>query len=92
MIDRLVGEEVEQGEFLPAVIDGVNDGIVTTFAVIAGVAGAALEPRIVLIVGAANVLADGFSIATSNFFSCRAEEDHRETVEISAEGVILGRA
>ena len=50
-----------------------NDGIVTTFAVVAGVVGASLEPTIILILGAASLLADGFSMATGNFLGSRSE-------------------
>lgn len=42
---------------------GAIDGLVTTFAMVAAVAGADLSPTIVIIVGLANVLADGFSMA-----------------------------
>lgn len=60
-------------------IYGANDGIVTTFAVVAGVAGAALEPAIVLILGVANLLADGFSMGMSNYLSQRSELDYEAT-------------
>jgi len=77
MIGRLLGDEVtEHGRYLPEIIYGANDGIVTTFAVVAGVAGAALDPAIVLVLGAANLFADGFSMGMSNFLSRRSEEDY----------------
>lgn len=60
--------------YLRDLVYGANDGIITTFAVVSGVAGASLEPRIVLILGAANLLADGFSMGASNFVSIRSEE------------------
>ena len=63
--------------YLRDLVYGANDGIVTTFAVVSGVAGAALDPRIVLILGAANLLADGFSMGASNFLSLRSAEDVR---------------
>ena len=56
-------------------IYGANDGIITTFAVVSGVAGAALSPSIVIILGVANLLADGFSMAASNYLGKRSEED-----------------
>lgn len=59
-------------------IYGAIDGTVTTFAVVAGVAGAALSPAIVLILGFANLFADGFSMAISNFLSTRAEKEYVE--------------
>ncbi len=60
--------------FLPEFVYGALDGTVTTFAIIAGVAGASLSPGIVLILGISNVLADGFSMASSNYLS---EKSHQ---------------
>jgi VIT1/CCC1 family predicted Fe2+/Mn2+ transporter len=60
--------------YLRDLVYGANDGIITTFAVVAGVAGAALAPRTALILGMANLLADGFSMAAGNFLSIRSEE------------------
>ncbi|TSD84046.1 hypothetical protein FFK22_034610 [Mycobacterium sp. KBS0706] len=56
-------------------IYGGIDGAVTTFAVVAGVAGADLPVDTVLILGAANLIADGFSMAASNFSGTKAERD-----------------
>lgn len=79
MIEGLLGDErTDAGAYLAEYIYGANDGIVTTFAVVAGVAGAALEPSIVLILGVANLLADGFSMGMSNFLSRRSELDRME--------------
>lgn len=61
-------------KYLPEFIYGAIDGVVTTFAIVAGVVGAGLNPGIVLILGISNVLADGFSMASSNFLSARAEQ------------------
>lgn len=58
--------------YLRDVVYGSIDGCVTTFAVVSGVVGANLEPRIVLIMGFANLLADGFSMAVSSFLGTRA--------------------
>jgi len=64
-------------------IYGGIDGAVTTFAVVSGVAGAELSPLIVLILGFANLVADGFSMAASNFLGTRAElEDYTRLKEI----------
>lgn len=51
---------------------GGIDGAVTTFAVVAGVSGASLSPGIVLILGFANLFADGFSMAIGNYLGTRA--------------------
>lgn len=61
-------------KYLPEFIYGGIDGIVTTFAIVAGVVGAGLNPAIILILGFSNVLADGFSMASSNFLASRAEQ------------------
>jgi vacuolar iron transporter family protein len=65
-------------------IYGGIDGSVTTFAVVSGVAGAQLSPLIILILGFANLIADGFSMAASNFLGTKAELDdwrRLETIE-----------
>jgi VIT1/CCC1 family predicted Fe2+/Mn2+ transporter len=81
MIEQLLGDDVESsGQYLAEVIYGANDGIVTTFAVVSGVAGAALNPSIVLILGAANLFADGFSMGMSNYLSRRSELDYHRAV------------
>lgn len=59
--------------YLRDFVYGAIDGAVTTFAIVAGVQGAGLDPSIVLILGAANLLGDGFSMAASNFLGARAE-------------------
>lgn len=63
--------------YIRDLVYGANDGIITTFAVVAGVAGGALSHRAVLIVGAANLAADGLSMAVGNFLSIRAYEGVR---------------
>ncbi len=61
-------------KYIAPVVYGGTDGIVTTFAIIGGVYGASLSPVIVLILGTSNVLADGFSMAASNYLSKKSEE------------------
>ena len=62
-------------------IYGGIDGAVTTFAVVSGVSGAELSPSIVLILGFANLVADGFSMAASNYLGTRAEVDDYRRLE-----------
>jgi len=62
-------------KYLPDLIYGANDGIVTTLAVIAGVVGASLSNQVILILGFANLLADGFSMGASNVLARRSEPD-----------------
>ena len=65
------------GEYIGDIVYGANDGIITTFAVVAGVAGAALSPSIVIILGIANLIADGFSMATSNYLARKSEREYQ---------------
>jgi len=67
-----------RASYLRDFVYGAIDGAVTTFAVVAGVAGAGLRASIVIILGVANLLADGFSMAASNFLGSRAEAQRRE--------------
>jgi VIT1/CCC1 family predicted Fe2+/Mn2+ transporter len=60
--------------YIRELIYGANDGIITTFAVVAGVAGGGLSLRVVLIIGAANLVADGLSMAVGNYLSIRSYE------------------
>ena len=62
-------------------IYGGIDGAVTTLAVVSGVVGAQLSPRIILIMGFANLFADGFSMAASNFLGTRAEYEDLKRIE-----------
>lgn len=63
--------------YIRDMIYGANDGIITTFAVVAGVTGGALSQNAVLIVGAANLLADGLSMGVGNYLSIRSHESAR---------------
>jgi vacuolar iron transporter family protein len=71
-IRQRLGQTPEQS-YLRDFIYGAIDGAVTTFAVVAGVAGAGLADVVVLILGAANLVADGFSMAVSNYLGTRAD-------------------
>jgi VIT1/CCC1 family predicted Fe2+/Mn2+ transporter len=54
---------------------GANDGIITTFAVVSGVTGASLTPRVAIILGFANLLADGFAMGAGNYLGIRSEQE-----------------
>lgn len=54
---------------------GSIDGTITTFAIVAGVEGANLPTSIIIALGLANVLADGFSMAASNYSGTKTELD-----------------
>ncbi len=69
----------ERASFLRDFVFAADDGIITTFAVVAGSLGASLSPRIVLILGTANLLADGFAMASGNYLAVKSEEEYEET-------------
>lgn len=83
-------EHIALGQYLKDAVFAANDGIITTFAVVAGVAGAELSAAIVLIIGFANLIADGFSMATGNYLGTKSEqefyhkEERKELEEIKA--------
>jgi cbb3-type cytochrome oxidase maturation protein len=58
--------------YLKDIVYGANDGIVTTLVVIASVTGASMSTAAVLVLGIANLIADGFSMGTSNVLSTRS--------------------
>jgi len=62
-------------------IYGGIDGAVTTFAVVSGIAGAQLAPWIILVMGFANLFADGFSMAASNFLGTKSEHENWHRLE-----------
>ena len=59
---------------------GGIDGTVTTFAVVAGVVGAQLSTNIIIILGIANLIADGLSMAAGNYSATKTEIDDRERI------------
>lgn len=75
--------------WLPDFVYGGIDGAITTFAVVAGVVGANLSTPIILIMGLANLLADGFSMATSKYLSDKTELDRISQIKLDEEMSIL---
>jgi VIT1/CCC1 family predicted Fe2+/Mn2+ transporter len=65
------------GAYLKSAVYGGLDGIITTFAVVAGVAGASLSVGIVLILGFANLFADGLSMAIGDYLSTKSEREYQ---------------
>jgi VIT1/CCC1 family predicted Fe2+/Mn2+ transporter len=83
-----------QHNYLRDWIYGGIDGSVTTFAVVTGVLGAHLSPIVIVIMGFANLVGDGFSMAASNFLGTKSEHDdvtrletiERRHIELAPEG------
>ena len=80
-----VGAAAAARHYLRDMVYGASDGIVTTFAVVAGVAGGALSPTVALIIGAANLLADGLSMAVGNYLSIHSHEGVRRAAGLPEE-------
>ncbi|MEX1000083.1 MAG: VIT1/CCC1 transporter family protein [Thermodesulfobacteriota bacterium] len=76
-------------KYLPDFVYGGIDGSVTTFAIVAGVTGASLSPTIVLILGFANLFADGFSMAISNYLSTKSKKEYAEKIRKSEEHSVI---
>lgn len=77
-----------QHSYLRDFVYGAIDGTVTTFAVVSGVAGAGLSSGIVIVLGLANLIGDGFSMAVGNFQGTRAEEQRRKAARRQEEAHI----
>jgi VIT1/CCC1 family predicted Fe2+/Mn2+ transporter len=73
MINETARVAPKSAGLLKAAVYGANDGIITTFAVVAGVAGAGLSPKVILILGIGNLIADGFSMGVGDYLGERSE-------------------
>ena len=76
----------EKAGYLSDVVFAASDGIVTTFAIVAGAAGASLEVRAVLVLGFANLFADGFSMASGNYLGVKSEIEFEKAKRVEASG------
>lgn len=63
----------DKADYIRDVVLSANDGIVTTFAVVAGSLGASLSPSVVVILGLANLFADGLSMSTGSYLGVKSE-------------------
>ena len=67
-----------QDGLLKAAVFGANDGIITTFAVVTAVSGASLPSQVILILGIANMVADGISMGLGDFLGERSERKYQQ--------------
>ncbi|MCP5083064.1 MAG: hypothetical protein GY948_15365 [Alphaproteobacteria bacterium] len=75
--------EDRQPSYIRDWVYGGIDGAITTFAIVAGVVGAALSANVIVVLGLANLLADGLSMAASNYSGTKAEvDDHARLREV----------
>eukprot|EP00127_Corallochytrium_limacisporum_P002124 Clim_evm18s108 gene=Clim_evmTU18s108 len=68
--------KVGTGGYIKSAVFGGMDGIITTFAIVSGIAGADLSSELVLVLGIANLLADGISMGFGDFISSQAENEY----------------
>ena len=74
--ERIAGES-GGGDLADAVL-GAIDGGITSFAVVAGAFGGGFSGLVIVVMGFASLLADGFSMAASNYLSTRSQQDETE--------------
>src|SRR3989338_4033156 len=60
--------------YIGDIVYGANDGIITTFAVVSGAAGAGFPATVIIVLGIANLIADGFSMGASKYLSLISEQ------------------
>ena len=63
------------GNYIRDVVFSANDGLITTFAVAAGAAGAGMTSSVVIVLGLANMLADGLAMALGNYLGSKSRAD-----------------
>lgn len=73
-------------QYLGQLVYGAIDGSVTTFAVVAGAAGAKLSSIVIIILGFANLIADGFSMGASAYLAAKSERDLKLSKDETHEG------
>ena len=59
--------------YLPNIVYGATDGIITTFTIVSGIEGANLSPITAIVIGIISLFADGLSMGAANFLSMRAD-------------------
>ncbi len=69
----------ESGAYIGEAVYGALDGIVTTFAVVAGVAGAHLSAGVVLVMGFANLIGDGLSMGVGSYLSTKSKREYQQS-------------
>lgn len=69
----------DRADYVRDIVLSANDGIVTTFAVVAGSLGASLSPSVVVILGLANLFADGLSMSTGAYLGVKSEIEYEQS-------------
>lgn len=74
-------------DYIRDIVLSANDGVVTTFAVVAGSIGASLSPSVIIILGLANLFADGLSMSTGAYLGVKSEIEYEQN---SGEKIKMG--
>lgn len=69
----------EKGELLKDAVLSSSDGLITTFAVVAGAQGAQLDTTVILVIGIGNLIADGISMAAGNYIGIKSEKEYEDS-------------
>lgn len=77
--------ELRQHNYVGDAVLGGMDGCVTTFAVVAGAVGGGFPAAVAIVLGFANLLADGFSMAVSNYQGTKSQREYVEQARHSEE-------
>lgn len=81
-------------DYLSEFVYGGIDGAVTTFAVVAGATGARFDTKIILVLGFANLIADGFSMGVGSYLSTKSEQElmvkRKESIKDEPSPIING--
>lgn len=81
-------------DYLKEFVYGGIDGAVTTFAVVAGATGARFDTKVILVLGFANLIADGFSMGVGSYLSTKSEQElmvkRKESIKGEPSPVING--
>jgi VIT1/CCC1 family predicted Fe2+/Mn2+ transporter len=75
---KQIGNPRKRITYLKEFVYGGIDGSVTTFAVVAGATGGKLDPSVIIVLGFANLIADGFSMSVGNYLSEKSERDQAD--------------
>lgn len=77
-----------KASLLRDIVFAADEGIVTTFSIVAGSTGAGLHANVPIILGLANIIADGFSMGTGIYLGIKSEleMDKKDKTLVKIEG------
>jgi len=82
-VKKILSKKSLLPSYLNSAVFGAHDGIITTFAVVAGVSGAKLPINVIIVLGIANMVADGVSMAVGDYLGELSEQKMRAKNHLS---------